>query len=60
MTLTGPGGDPHGPRVEAPVRHYRAAAGQHPDGAEYRAVMVADRRVLMTMTVDRVHGESLR
>ncbi|MFF3644028.1 PPOX class F420-dependent oxidoreductase [Streptomyces sp. NPDC002564] len=56
-TLTGPGTDPHGPEVEALVRYYRTAAGEHPDWDEYRAVMVADRRVLMTMTVDRVYGE---
>ncbi|WP_223256777.1 PPOX class F420-dependent oxidoreductase [Micromonospora endophytica] len=56
-TLTGPGTDPHGPEVEALVDYYRRAAGEHPDWAEYRAVMVADRRVLMTMTVDHVYGE---
>jgi hypothetical protein len=27
-----------------------------PDWAEYRAVMVADRRVLIKMTVDKVYG----
>ncbi|MDI2130678.1 PPOX class F420-dependent oxidoreductase [Yinghuangia seranimata] len=55
-TLTGPGTDPDGPEVEALVRYYRLAAGEHPDWEEYRAVMVADRRVLMTMTVDHVYG----
>ncbi|MFD4241793.1 PPOX class F420-dependent oxidoreductase [Streptomyces sp. NPDC058525] len=60
VTLTGPGTDPHGPEVEALVRYYRAAAGEHPDWDEYRAVMVADRRVLMTMTVDHVYGEKIR
>lgn len=58
-TLVGPGTDPHGPEVEALVDYYRAAAGEHPDWDEYRAVMVADRRVLMTMTVDHVYGERL-
>ncbi|MFE3766030.1 PPOX class F420-dependent oxidoreductase [Streptomyces sp. NPDC059104] len=60
VTLTGPGADPHGPEVEALVRYYRAAAGEHPDWDEYRAAMVADRRVLMTMTVDHVYGDRLR
>ncbi|MET8755706.1 PPOX class F420-dependent oxidoreductase [Streptomyces sp. NPDC004667] len=60
VTLTGPGTDPHGPEVEALVRYYRAAAGEHPDWDEYRAAMVADRRVLMTMTVDHVYGDRLR
>lgn len=58
-TLVGPGTDPHGPEVEALVAYYRAAAGEHPDWDEYRSVMVSDRRVLMTMTVDHVYGERL-
>ncbi|MER5213992.1 PPOX class F420-dependent oxidoreductase [Streptomyces sp. NPDC002838] len=60
VTLTGPGTDPHGPEVEALVDYYRLAAGEHPDWDEYRAVMVSDRRVLMTMTVDHVYGERIR
>ncbi|GIJ43301.1 PPOX class F420-dependent enzyme [Virgisporangium aliadipatigenens] len=58
-TLTGPGTDPAGPEVEALVNYYRAAAGEHPDWTEYREVMVADRRVLMAMTVERVYGEQI-
>ena len=60
MTLTGPGSDPDGPEVEALVDYYRSAAGEHPDWDEYRSVMVSDRRVLMTMTVERVYGEKIR
>ncbi|MFJ9824649.1 PPOX class F420-dependent oxidoreductase [Streptomyces sp. NPDC101160] len=60
VTLTGPGTDPHGPEVEALVDYYRLAAGEHPDWDEYRAAMVADRRVLMRMTVDRVYGQRIR
>ncbi|MEV4316677.1 PPOX class F420-dependent oxidoreductase [Actinocrispum sp. NPDC049592] len=60
VTLTGPGTDPHGPEVEALVDYYRVAAGEHPDWDEYRSVMVTDRRVLMTMTVDRVYGAKIR
>jgi PPOX class probable F420-dependent enzyme len=59
-TLGGPGTDPDGPEVEALVDYYRVAAGEHPNWDEYRSVMVSDRRVLMTMTVDHVYGESLR
>ena len=55
-TVTGPGTDPHGPEVEALVEYYRAAAGEHPDWDEYRAVMVSDRRVLLTIAVDHVYG----
>src|SRR5215467_5839300 len=55
VTLTGPGSDPQGPEVQALVDYYRNASGEHPDWDEYRAVMVSDRRVLMTMTVDHVY-----
>jgi PPOX class probable F420-dependent enzyme len=60
VTLTGPGTDPHGPEVEALVDYYRAAAGEHPDWDEYRSVMVSDRRVLMTLAVERLYGEKIR
>jgi PPOX class probable F420-dependent enzyme len=59
-TLVGPGSDPQGPEVQALVDYYRAAAGEHPDWAEYREVMVADRRVLITMTVDKVYGARIQ
>ncbi|WP_063003992.1 PPOX class F420-dependent oxidoreductase [Nocardia salmonicida] len=59
-TLTGPGTDPNGPEVEALVDYYRAAAGEHPDWTEYREVMVADRRVLMALTVEHVYGAKIR
>ena len=60
VTLIGPGTDPHGPEVEALVKYYSAAAGEHPDWDEYRSVMVAERRVLMAMTVERVYGARIR
>ncbi len=59
VTLTGPGTDPHGPEVAALVDYYRRAAGEHPDWDEYRSVMVADRRVLMTMAVDHLYGQRI-
>ncbi|WP_018681006.1 PPOX class F420-dependent oxidoreductase [Actinokineospora enzanensis] len=58
-TLTGPGTDPAGPEVDALVEYYRRAAGEHPDWTEYRTAMVTDRRVLMSMPVDRVYGQNL-
>ena len=58
-TAEGPGTDPHGREVEALVGYYRDAAGEHPDWEDYRATMVADRRVLMTMTVERVYGDRI-
>ncbi|MGC4932173.1 PPOX class F420-dependent oxidoreductase [Gordonia sp. DT30] len=60
VTLTGPGTDPDGPEVDALVEYYRRGAGEHPDWAEYRQVMVADRRVLMALRITRVYGEKLR
>ena len=60
VTLTGPGTDPTGPEVQALVDYYRAAAGEHPNWDEYRAVMVSDRRVLMAMTVEKVYGAKIR
>ncbi|MEV0193901.1 PPOX class F420-dependent oxidoreductase [Kitasatospora sp. NPDC089913] len=59
VTLVGPGSDPKGPEVEALVDYYRQAAGEHPDWDEYRAAMVADRRVLMVLDVDHVYGQQL-
>ncbi|TXL91751.1 PPOX class F420-dependent oxidoreductase [Streptomyces sp. IB2014 016-6] len=59
VTLIGPGTDPDGREVEALVDYYRRASGEHPDWAEYRAVMVSDRRVLMAMTVDHVYGAKI-
>jgi PPOX class probable F420-dependent enzyme len=59
-TLIGPGTDSRGPEVEALVDYYRIASGEHPDWDEYRSVMVSDRRVLMTMTLDHVYGAKIR
>lgn len=60
VTLTGPGTNPFGPEVDALVRYYRKAAGEHPDWDEYRAVMVTDRRVLVRLHVEKVYGQRLR
>lgn len=42
--------------VEALIDLYRTLSGDHPDWAEYRAAMVTDRRLLLTLTVERVYG----
>ena len=54
--LTPPAADPHDPTVEALVALYRALAGEHPDWGEYRAAMVADRRLVLTLAFDHVYG----
>lgn len=60
VTLAGPGTAPDSPDVDALVAYYRLASGEHPDWDEYRAVMVADRRVLMALQVTHVYGAKLR
>lgn len=60
VTLTGPGAGVDSAEVAALVDYYRRAAGEHPDWDEYRSVMVSDRRVLMTLNVQKVYGEKLR
>jgi hypothetical protein len=38
------------------VGYHRAAAGDDPDWAEYRVVMVSGRRVRIRMTVSKLYG----
>ena len=54
--LTPPAADPHDDTVEALVDLYRSLAGEHPDWAQYRAAMVADRRVVLTLPFEHVYG----
>ncbi|MCW2720824.1 PPOX class F420-dependent oxidoreductase [Pseudonocardia sp.] len=54
--LTPPAADPHDATVEALVDLYRAVGGEHPDWDEYRAAMVADQRVMLTLRLDHVYG----
>jgi PPOX class probable F420-dependent enzyme len=44
--------------VDQLVDQYRAVAGEHPDWAEFRAAMVADKRLLLSFAVDRHYGWS--
>lgn len=48
--------DEHDDTVEQLVAYYREAAGEHPDWDDYRRAMVADRRLLFTMTIDHSYG----
>ncbi|MBK1784753.1 PPOX class F420-dependent oxidoreductase [Prauserella cavernicola] len=54
--LTAVAADEHDAAVEELIDLYRAVAGEHPDWAEYRAAMVADRRLVLRLRVDRVYG----
>jgi PPOX class probable F420-dependent enzyme len=48
--------DPHDATVDALVELYRAMVGEHRDWAEYRAAMVSDRRVLVTLHPRHAYG----
>jgi PPOX class probable F420-dependent enzyme len=54
--LSPPAADPYDDTVEALVDLYRRLAGEHSDWAEYRAAMVADRRVVLTLAFEHVYG----
>jgi len=54
--LTPVAGDPGDATVEELIEVYRAIGGEHPDWDEYRAAMVADKRQVVRLPVDRVYG----
>ena len=43
--------------MEALIAYYRAMAGEHPDcGHYYRAAMVVERRLLLTLRFNHIYG----
>ena len=48
--------DPGDAAADELVDLYRRLGGEHPDWAEYRAAMVAERRLVLRLKVDRVYG----
>lgn len=44
------------PTVEELIEVYRLIQGEHPDWDDFRAAMVADRRLVLRLTVSRVYG----
>jgi PPOX class probable F420-dependent enzyme len=48
--------DPHDATVEELIEVYRAIVGEHPDWDDYRAAMVADRRLVISLRADRAYG----
>ncbi|MEP6526621.1 MAG: PPOX class F420-dependent oxidoreductase [Nocardioidaceae bacterium] len=48
--------DPHGAVVEELIDVFRLVQGEHPDWDEYRAAMVADRRLVLRLPIVRVYG----
>ena len=57
--LTPVAADPHDDTVEQLVSYYREASGEHPDWDDYRRAMVADKRLLFSMTVDHSYGATM-
>jgi len=58
--LMAPAADPHDATVEALVAYYRTLRGDHPDWDEYRAAMVTDKRLILTIRPTRAYGMDLR
>ena len=54
--LTPVAADPHDATVDELVEVYKQVAGDHPDWEEYRAAMVADRRLVLRIPVEHVYG----
>lgn len=46
--------------VEELVELYRSLGGEHPDWDDYRRAMVADKRVVLRIPIDRVYGAPAR
>ena len=42
--------------MEPLVEYYRTTAGEHPDWDDYRASMVADKRLLLVLRPERAYG----
>jgi PPOX class probable F420-dependent enzyme len=48
--------DPHDTTVDALVEYYKLGQGEHDNWEEYRAAMVADRRLVVTVRPERAYG----
>lgn len=48
--------DPHDEAVEELIDLYRAIRGEHPDWDDYRRAMVAERRLVVRLHVERLYG----
>ena len=55
--LTPVAADPHDATVDELVAYYRGVSGEHPDWDEYRAAMVADRRLVVRFTPEHTYGQ---
>jgi len=48
--------DPHDDTVEELVEVFRSIGGEHPDWDDYRRAMIADRRLVLHIAVERAYG----
>ena len=55
--LTPVAADPHDATVDELVEYYRGVSGEHENWDEYRAAMVADRRVVVRFTPEHAYGQ---
>ncbi|MGY0021107.1 PPOX class F420-dependent oxidoreductase [Streptomyces sp. cg35] len=49
--------DPYDATVEGLISLYRDRNGEHPDWDDFRSAMVRDKRVLLTLHVERAYGQ---
>jgi len=55
--LTPVAADPHDDTVEELITYYRGVSGEHDDWDEYRAAMVADRRLVVRFRPEHTYGQ---
>jgi PPOX class probable F420-dependent enzyme len=55
--LTPVAADPHDDTVEELVTYYRGISGEHENWDEYRAAMVADRRLVVRFRPEHAYGQ---
>jgi len=48
--------DPHDATADLLVAYYKAANGEHDDWEDYRAAMVADKRLVLKLRPERAYG----
>ena len=49
--------DPHDETVEGLIDLYRSISGEHPDWDDYRRAMVDEKRILLSLHVERFYGQ---
>lgn len=54
--LSEPARDSQDATVDALVDYYRLVSGEHPDWEEYRAAMVAESRLVVTLAIEHLYG----